>query len=176
MVDREARDEAVIEQIGVESSELLGQEHALVDDRAARERADVEILDLVGDRPLLDAAAQDIEIALENGSIGPAQVAEHDLLDLGTRRIGLLADDVDVHPHLAPAIDDIAEIEDLGLDDRAAALLPLEIGARQEDHADGELARARLMTGLLDVLAEEILWDLDMDAGAVAGLAVGIDG
>ena len=39
-----------------------------------------------------------------------------------------------------------------------------------------ELAAADLLAGAADILAEEILRDLHMDAGAVAGLAVGIDG
>src|SRR6185437_4527561 len=98
-----------------------------------------------------------------------------DLLDLGTRGVGLLADDVDVDRHLAPAIDGIAPLQDLRLDDGAAALLPVEVGARQEDHADRELPGLGLVAGVTDVGLEEFLRDLDMDAGAVAGLAVGID-
>jgi len=73
-------------------------------------------------------------------------------------------------------MDRVALRQDLALDDDAAALLRAEVGARQEDHADGELSRARLIAAARDVLAEEILRDLDMDAGAVAGLAIGIDG
>src|SRR3546814_13697931 len=38
----EIRGEAVVQQIGIERRELLGEEHALVDDRAAGQRADVE--------------------------------------------------------------------------------------------------------------------------------------
>ena len=33
--DREARDEALVEQVGIEGRQMLGEEHALVDDRAA---------------------------------------------------------------------------------------------------------------------------------------------
>src|SRR5262249_15776733 len=88
----------------------------------------------------------------------------------------LLADHTDVHGNLAPAVDRIAVVQDLGLDDRPAALLAVEVGARQEDHADRELAAAGLVARVLDVLAEEALRDLDVDAGAVAGLAGGVDG
>ena len=71
----------------------------------------------------------------------------------------------------------MAEAQDLGLDDGAAALLRAEIGARQEHHADGDAADLRgLAARIAHMLLEEILRDLDMDAGAVAGLAVGIDG
>ena len=70
----------------------------------------------------------------------------------------------------------MAEAQDLGLDDGAAAFLRAEVGARQEHHADGDAAELRLLAGgIADVVAEEILRDLDMDAGAVAGLAVGVD-
>ena len=102
--------------------------------------------------------------------------ADHDLLDLGPRGVGLLADHRDVDRHLAPAVDRVAEAQDLGLDDGAAALLRAEIGARQEDHADRDAADLRgLAARIAHVVAEEVLRDLDMDAGAVAGLAVGID-
>ena len=69
--------------------------------------------------------------------------------------------------------DGVAEAEDLGLDDRAAALLRGEVGARQEHHADREAPRHVLVA--VQLLPEEVLRDLDMDAGAVAGLAVGVD-
>ena len=66
--------------------------------------------------------------------------------------------------------------EDLALYHHAGALLGAEIGAGKEDHADAKLARPHLRAGAADVIPEEILRDLDMDAGAIAGLAIGIDG
>src|SRR3546814_4432386 len=81
----------------VERGELLRQEHALVDDRAAGQGADVELLDAVLGCALLDAAADDIEIGLELLLADAEIVADHDLLDLGPCRVGLPADDVDVH-------------------------------------------------------------------------------
>ena len=72
-------------------------------------------------------------------------------------------------------MDRVALRQDLALDDDAAALLRAEVGARQEDHADGKLAGPGERAGAVDVLTEEVLRDLDVDAGAVAGLAVGID-
>src|SRR6185312_17486896 len=103
---------------------------------------------------LLDAAADDVEVELEAFDLVAARVGDHDLLDLGPRRIGLLADHVDVDRHLAPAIDGVAEIENLGLDDGAAALLAVEIGARQEHRADRKAAGARLVAGVAYMLAE----------------------
>ena len=176
VIDREIRDEALVQQIGIEGRQLLRQEHALVDDRAAGEGADVEILDALLDHRLLDAPADQIEVDLELLLVHAAAVADHDLLDLGPGRIGLLADDVDVHRHLAPAIDRMAVGEDLALDHDAGALLGAEIGARQEHHADAELARPQHRAGAPDMVLEEILRDLHMDARPVAGLAVGIHG
>ena len=73
--------------------------------------------------------------------------------------------------------DRVAEAQDLGLDDGAAALLRAEVGARQEHHADRDAPDLRaLAAGVADMLLEEVLRDLDVDARAVAGLAVGVDG
>ena len=49
-------------------------------------------------------------------------------------------------------------------------------GLWQEQHADGEDALVGFVAGAGDMAAEEVLGDLDVDAGAVAGLAVGVDG
>ena len=176
--DRKARGEALIQQVGIEGRQMLGQEHALVDDRPAAKRADVELADILGDRRLLHAPAQDVELLLELAVVEPGiAAADQDLLDLGPRGVGLLADHRDVDRHLAPAQDAVAHAQDLGLDEGTAALLRAEVGARQEHHADGDAADfGDLAARIAHVLAEEILRDLDMDAGAVAGLAVGIDG
>ena len=141
-------------------------------------RADVELRHVLGQRRLLDAPAQDVELLLELAVVEPGiAAADQDLLDLGPRGVGLLADHRDVDRHLAPAQDGMAEAQDLGLDDGAAALLRAEIGARQEHHADGDAADLRgLAARIAHMVAEEVLRDLDMDARAVAGLAVGIDG
>src|SRR3954468_16253852 len=119
--------------------------------------------------------ADDVEIGLERFLADAAAVGDHDLLDLGARGVRLLADHADIHRHLAPAIDRVAVVQDLALDDDAAALLLAEIGAGQEDLADRELRRADLLAALADEILEEGMRDLHMDAGAVAGLAVGID-
>src|SRR5262249_16304415 len=176
--DGEARDEALVQQVGGEGRKMLGQEHALVDDRAAAERADVELADVLAERRLVDAPAEDVELLLELAVVElSVTAADQDLLDLGPRGVGLLADYRDVDRHLAPAQDEVAEAQDLGLDDGAAALLRAQVGARQEHHADGDAADMRQLAGrIADVLAEEVLRDLDMQARAVTGLAVGVDG
>ncbi len=178
MEDREARGESLVEQVGIEGRQMFGQEHALVDHRAARQRADVELGHVLGDRRLLHAPAQHIELLLELAVVEPGvAAADQDLLDLGAGLVGLLADHRDVDRDLAPAQDLVAEAQDLGFDDGAAALLGTEVGPRQEHHADGDPSDLRVFADrIADVLAEEILRDLDMEARAVAGLAVRVDG
>ena len=68
----------------------------------------------------------------------------------------------------------MAEVQDLGLDDLPAALLRGEVGLGQEHLADGDALVRQGVAAALDVLGEEVLRDLDMDAGAVPGLAVRI--
>src|SRR5262249_41291547 len=176
VIDGEVGDEAFVEQIGIERGQLLGQEHALVDHRPAGHGADVELLNRLLHRRLLDAPADDIEIDLELFFGRAEAVGDHDLLDLGPGRVRLLADDLDVHRYLAPAVDRVAVGQDLALDDDAAALLGAQVGAWQKDLADAELPLAGHLPLATDVLLEEILRNLHVDAGAVAGLAVGIDG
>ena len=178
MEDREARGEALVEQVGVEGRQMLGEEHALVDDRAAAQRADVEFRDAGRNRGLLHAPAQDVELLLELAVVElRVAAADQDLLDLRPGLVGLLADRRNVDRNLAPAQDGVPEAQNLGLDDDAAALLGAEIGARQEHHADGDAADLRdLAARIADMLLEEVLRDLDVKARAVAGLAVGVHG
>jgi hypothetical protein len=174
--DREVGLEAFVQQVGIEGGQLLGQEHALVDDRAAAQGADVEILDRFGLRRPLDAPADDVKVQFELLGRDAAVVGDHDLLDLGPVGVGLLAHHLGVHRHLAPAVNGVTEVEDLPLDDDPAALLGAEIGTRQEDHADADPTLVGRVAGARDVLVEEVLGDLHVDAGAVAGLAVGVHG
>ena len=177
VIDREIGDETLIQQIGIKSGYLFGQEHALVDDRPAGQRADVEIGDLRGQHGLLDAPANDIEIALKIAFGVAARRGNHDLLDLWAGDIGFLADHRNVHRHLAPAVDGETVVEDFLLDDGSAALLRHQIGARQEHHADRHIGvLGDGVAGALDMFAEKVLGNLQVDAGAVAGLAVSVHG
>ena len=76
---------------------------------------------------------------------------------------------------LTPAVQIEAGAQDFGFDDGPGGFLSAEIGARQEDLADEDRAGTRLVADIFDLLAEEGLRHIDHDAGAVAGLAVGID-
>ncbi len=103
MEDREARDEPLVLQIGVEHRELLGQEQALVDHRPTGQRADVETVDVLGEHLVLDPPPDQEQLALEVTVIHPLRIADDDLLDLGPGRNRLLADHRGVDRHLAPA-------------------------------------------------------------------------
>ena len=71
----------------------------------------------------------------------------------------------------------MAGAQDLGFDDDAAAFLGTEVGARQEHRADRDATALDVLAArVADVFLEEILRDFDVDAGAVTGLAVGVDG
>ena len=176
MIDREVGDEAFVQQIGIERGQLLGQEHALVDHRAAAQRADIEIVDVLFQQAPFDAPADDVEVAFKVRIADAAPVIDHDLLDLGPRGVGLFADDGGVDRHLAPAVDVVTEVQDFGLDDGAAGLLGRKIVLGQKHHADREPALGGFVTRAGNVFLEEDLRDLHVDAGAVAGLAVGVDG
>ncbi len=168
--------EALVAQVGVELVDVLGQEHALVDQRPGRQGADVERADAGRGDALLDALAAQEQRTLQRLAVHAGGRGKHDLLDLGTGGVGLLADDRGVDRHLAPAVDVEAEAQHLALDDGAAQLLGAEVDARQEDLAHGDGARAQLVAGAADLVGEEVLGHGHEDAGAVAGLAVGVHG
>ncbi len=177
VIDREGALEAFILQVGIEVRHLFGQHHALVDDRPARQARDIEPVDPGLGRGFLDAAADDIQLALEFFLLHALGVGDQDLLDLRPCGIGLLAQTADMHRHVAPAVDIVAHAQDLGLDDRAADFLSAEIRAGQEDLAHrNQLVPPRCMAGPTDLVIEEMRRDLHVDAGTVPGLAIGIDG
>ena len=92
VIEGEARHEALVQEIRIERRKLLGEEHALVDDGLAAQRADVEVLDVVLPGAVLDAPADDVEIPLEILRIASHPPLDHDLFDLGARPAGLLAE------------------------------------------------------------------------------------
>ncbi len=169
-----------IVQIGVIGAELVGEEHALVDDGAAGDRHRVivghapfaPLVDGVGDR-----LAQDVEPALE---VDFAQLllaeADENLHVLGLGRLDGFAERRVVGRHFAPA----EQLQTLARDhfgvDVADDLSPVGF-ARHEQLADGVFARSRQREaergGLLD---EELVRDLHQDAGAVAHARIGADG
>ena len=124
---------------------------------------------------LFDPLAAQVQGAFELLALHAGGGREHDLLDLGPGGVGLLADDAGVHRHLAPAVDIEAEPQGLGLDDGARGFLGAGVGARQEHLAHGDGARTQGVAGAAHLFGEEILRHGNQHAGAVAGLAVGVD-
>ncbi|MCY1170029.1 hypothetical protein D9M73_100870 [compost metagenome] len=177
MKDRDAALETRIAQIGIEDRQRFGEEQPLIDDRAARQRADVKALNLRGDDTLLDPATDEIQVLFKLGGtlLLGQRAGDHDLFDLGARGEALLPDHRHIDGHLAPAIDGIAFLDDRAFDDRAAILLRAKIGARQEDHADREPVGQRAMARGGDRIVEEFERKVDVQASTIAGLAIGID-
>src|SRR3546814_12497542 len=74
MENREPALEPHVHQIRIENRQRFGEKQALVDDRLARQRADVETLYMRLDHLLLDPAANQIEVLLDQ--IGRASCRE----------------------------------------------------------------------------------------------------
>ena len=178
MINGKARNEALVVEVGIENAERFRQEQPLVDQRAARQRAEVEALDLGFDHLLLDAAADEIEVLLEP-LLGILTIVlrpgDHDLLDLGTAQHRLVADAADIHRHLAPAIDLVAETDDFRFNNRPAGFLRGQIGTRQEHLAHSQQTGDWLLAVPFDMFVEEIHRDLDQYARTIARHAIGID-
>ena len=102
--------------------------------------------------------------------------ADEDLLDVRLRVARHAADGGAVDRRVAPAEHGETFFADDALDD-AFALQALVRLHRQEHHADAVLAGRRQREAELGALArEELVRDLDQDAGAVAGLRIAAAG
>ena len=176
MIDCDRGNETLVTQIGIEGVDLLGEEHAFVDKALGRERRDVQLSDILRERTLFDAAAANIEIAIDDLARTALRIVKQHLLDLRTRRVRLFADLVDVDRHLAPTIEGKSGADDFALDDNARTLLRAEIETRQKDLADEDWAVFRCVTCAVDGFAQKVLRRFNENACAVAGLAVSIDG
>ncbi len=167
-------------QVGVVLAELVGEEHALVDHGAARQRARViaghaAVAALI-DR-LRDRLAQDVELALELlVGLGNAVAADEDLHVSGFGRLDRGAERRIVGRHVAPAEQHHAFAPDLLGDDALDHLPPCRI-LWHEQRADGVFAGGGQLEADLGGLArEEGVGDLHQDAGAVAEARIGADG
>ena len=76
VIERYRRGEFLVAQVWVEDIDLLGQEHALVHQRARAQRADVKLHDVGRERPVLDFAPADEEVALDGFMIAFAWIVE----------------------------------------------------------------------------------------------------
>ena len=176
VIDRERRDESLITQVKIEIIDIGCKEHALVDQRLVVQRADIEGRDARLPCAPLNAAAADVELALHVFRAAATSIAEHDLLDGGACVLGLLSDYGDIHRRLAPAVDVESRPQHFPFDDRAARFLRRKICTRKKYLAHADTVVSRGMACTADMLAEEVLRNVKANTGAVAGLAVGVDG
>ena len=172
--------EVRVVQVGVIGAQLVGQEHALVDQRATRQRHRViaggarvlGAIDGVGDH-----LAQHEQAALEAILVaGELAAADEHLGVLGLGGQHAPAEGGIVGGHVAPAEDDEAFLRHRALIGGAHDLLALGI-AGQEDVA--YRIEAGLRQGEAEprrFLQEELVGDLHQHARAVAGTRVGAHG
>ena len=177
MIDRKSRFEAFVHQVGVEHGHLFGQHHALVDDRPAGQRRQIEAGNPRCCSCFFDPATDHIQLALERFFIDAFRVRDQNLFDLGPGRVGLVAKAGHIDRHMAPAIDIVAHAQNFGFHDGPALLLRTEIGARQKDLTNGnQLIQVGFMAGATDLVVEEWNRDLHVDTRAIAGLTIGVHG
>ena len=176
VIDRKSRNEPLIPQIEIEIVDIGREEHALVDEGLVVQRADIKGRDARLTRAPLDAAAADVELALQFLGAAAPRIAEHDLFDCGARVLGLLADHGDIHRRLAPAIDIKARAQNFALHQCAAGFLRCEIRTRKEDLADTDPVVGRVVAGAAHMFTEKLLWHIEPDSRAIAGLAIGVHG
>ena len=97
------------------------------------------------------------------------------MFNFGARCICLLAQAADLDRNVPPAVDIIPQAQNFGFYNRTAALLCAKVRARQENLADSnQLVHVWLVACAADLIIKEIRRDLDMNARAVAGLAVSV--
>jgi len=166
-------------QVGEVLRELVGKQHALVHERAAREAGDVPLLGTGhgGGADLgVAALADEVELALEGDLVGHAvAAADEDLAHERLAGLGGLAERRVVGRHGAPAQKVLA----LRLDDALEGLLDLAADgrvAREEDDAAAVLAGGgEGEPRFLGRLLQELMRHLHEHARAIArvGLAAG---
>ena len=164
-----------IGQLEVELLNLRGQHQALVDDGAAGERGDVEVvlaLDLRGGNLVFSAAADAIEQALEGVFVQPSGRGHKQLLDVRLRGARFAADGVAVHRRIAPAEDGQAFFLGDALED-AFALQAAVLVHGQKTHGHAISARLGQLHAQLAALArKKDVGNLNQDARAVARLRI----
>ena len=177
---RERALEIRLMEVAVVGAELIGQEHALVDDGAARDRHRV----IAGQPPLVlaidrrrDRLAQDVQLALE---VVLAELLfplsnEHLHVDGFGRRHRDAERRIVGRDIGAPAKQLEAFLRGDLFEGLAHHLAPLGV-ARHEQHADAVLAGLRQRDAeRLRLAREELVRNLHQDAGAVAGARIGAD-
>ena len=173
VIDRERALEPLIHQVRVEHCNLLGEHHAFVDHRAARQRRDIKLAYTRSCCRFFNATTDHIKLTLERFLVHTFGIGDENLFDLGACRISLFTKASNIDGDVTPAIDVVAHAQNFGFNDCAAGLLRAEICARQEDLANRhQLILARRVTCALDLIIEERDGDLNVDTSAITRLAI----
>ena len=170
---------ARILQVLVVGPDLPGQQHAFVDDGTRGHRRHIKLLAVLEPERLDCVArhlADDVQLALQSiGHRHPGAAADEYLADYGFDDFDRFAEVAIVAGNVAPAQQDLAFVLDGALD----LVFAGQPGCRllgEEHHAHAVLAgRGQLHSLPGHFLPEELVRDLDQDAGAVAGQRVGPD-
>ena len=157
-------------QVGVEQAQIVHQEHALVDDGAAGQAGHIGAV-----AGLLEHPADDVEPAVKiNALAHTGRLFDEALPDGGHTVPGLLAHGIGVYRHPAPC----QKLKPLLAGNQLKqlhGLCPQVLVLGEEEHADTVFPLvAQADVQLVGHLGEELVADLQHDAHAVAGLALGI--
>ena len=174
---RQRRHHLRVGQVLVVHAHLIGQQHALVDQGARRQRGDVEVLVRAGRHAVLGLLADDEQLALERvlvGAVGTATDEDH--ADLGFGGLHRLAQARGIDGNVAPAQHDLPFGLHQSLDHAFAG--GAQGGILGQEHGGGGpgavFRQADADLGRLG--AQEGLGQLDQDARAVAGQRIRTDG
>ena len=176
---REGTDQFLVLQIEEVFTDLVGQQHALVDDGARRQGRNVEALALpfrqAADR-MFGGLADDEQFALEGILVGSLLAAsdEH-LAHQRFDRFYAFTQTAVVHRHIAPAQQCLSFGLDLVGDDFFAGS-PCFCIAWQEQHADAVFAGGwQVDFACGQHLAQERIGNLNQDTGTIARQRIGTD-
>jgi hypothetical protein len=140
---REVRGVVRVVEIRIESLDLSGRKHALVDERLARQAADVEVLRLlerlVAAQPVACTLANQIQLALEGVAVHSRTGRDDQLLDMRHRRARAFAEIglPRFRGNDAPTDEPLAFLG-AQLGDHALAVLALALVGGKEDVTGGE--------------------------------------
>ena len=157
-------------QIEVELAQVVDEEHALVHDGAAGQAGDIGAV-----AGLLEDPADDVELAVKVDALAHlGRLFDEALPDGGHTVAGFLAHGVGVYRHFAPC----QKLKALFAGDKLKKLHGLSaqmlvLGEEEHTHAVFALV-AKADVQLVGHLGEEAVADLQHDAHAVAGLALGV--
>jgi hypothetical protein len=166
--ERERRLRARVLQVGVVAEQLRRRQHALVDDRAARQAGDDE----VRARGLLGDPADHVELALERLRVAGQVLrgGDDELLDVGREVVGGDADVVLVDRDVAPADGALALLLDRADEELLELLAALRV---LREKADGDAVVAEWRQPVAEDALEQLVGHLEDHPRAVARVRVG---